>query len=71
MDFPDPPVAVQPERFHRRLEIVVAKSGMERERLLQWILAYTGLSAAWMIGDGDHPAVDLAVAELALAEIER
>jgi streptomycin 6-kinase len=71
MDFPDPPVAVLPERFQRRLEIVVVRSGMERVRLLEWILAYTGLSAAWIIGDGDHPAVDLALAELALAELER
>ena len=43
------------------LDIVVAQSGLQRKRLLQWIIAWTGLSAAWFIGDGDDPAVDLAV----------
>ena len=37
---------------------------------MAWILAWTGLSAAWILGDGDAPFVDLAVAELALSEID-
>lgn len=65
------PVAVLPERFRRRLEIVTERGGLERDRLLAWILAYAGLSAAWLIGDGEHPTVDLAIAELALTEIGR
>jgi streptomycin 6-kinase len=71
MDHLSPPVATVPERFQRRLEIVVARSGIERRRLLHWIIAWTGLSAAWILGDGDHPAVDLRVAELAIAELDR
>ena len=51
-DASKPPVGTRPERFARRLEIVVARSGMERRRLLQWIVAWTGLSAAWFLGDG-------------------
>jgi streptomycin 6-kinase len=43
---------------------------MERRRLLQWILAWTGLSAAWFLEDGDPLAeVDLRIAELAAAEL--
>ncbi|HEX2842380.1 aminoglycoside phosphotransferase family protein [Hyphomicrobium sp.] len=72
-DIEDParPVAVLPERFLRRLEIVVERSGLERKRLLQWVLAYTGLSAAWLLNDGEGADIDLAVAKLALAEIDR
>src|SRR5262249_49598177 len=70
MDHPSPAVATLPERFARRLEIVVERAGMDRHRLLQWIVAWTGLSAAWIIGDGDHPAVDLQIAELAIAALD-
>jgi len=64
-------VATLPERFVRRLEIVTERSGLDRRRLLLWIIAWTGLSAAWIINDGDVPAVDLQIAEFALAEINR
>ncbi len=72
-DTEDParPVAVRPERFRRRLEIVSERSGVGRGRLLKWIFAYAGLSAAWIIDDGRDPTVDLAIAELAAAEIDR
>ncbi|MCC7250247.1 aminoglycoside phosphotransferase family protein [Hyphomicrobium sp.] len=71
MDDPSQPVAVLPERFRRRLDIVVDAAGLERARLLKWILAYTGLSAAWCLNDGQSAEVDLRVAELALAEADR
>lgn len=71
MDDPTRPVAVLPERFRRRIEIGVERSGLERARLLNWILAYTGLSAAWLINDGEGAEVDLAIAALALAEFDR
>jgi streptomycin 6-kinase len=34
-------------------------------------LAFAGLSAAWILADGDAPDLDLAVAELALAELAK
>jgi streptomycin 6-kinase len=68
---PDPPVATVPGRFERRLEIVLAKSGLERERLLKWILAWCGLSATWFLGDEDPLAeVNFAVAERVLVALE-
>ncbi|WP_437819573.1 aminoglycoside phosphotransferase family protein [Sorangium sp. So ce1078] len=72
-DLADPtrPVATEPGRFSRRLEIVVEAAGLERTRLLRWILAWTGLSAAWFLEDGDSLAIDLHVAELAAAELDR
>jgi streptomycin 6-kinase len=68
---PSAPVAVNPERFQRRLEIVAARAGLDRDRLANWILAYSGLSAAWLIGDGDDANVDFQIAALAAAELAR
>jgi streptomycin 6-kinase len=73
-DLADPtrPVATQPGRFVRRLEIVAQAAGLERQRLLRWILAWTGLSAAWFLSDGDPlAAIDLQVADFAAAELDR
>lgn len=68
---PEPPVATLPGRFERRLEIVLAKSGLERERLLKWILAWCGLSAVWFLGDEDPLAeVNFAVAERAIVALD-
>lgn len=67
---PEPPVAVAPGAFERRLEIVLAKSGLERQRLLRWIIAWCGLSASWFLEDDDPLAgVNLAVAERAIAAL--
>lgn len=72
-DLADParPVATDPARFARRLEIVTEAAGLDRTRLLRWILAWTGLSAAWFLEDGTAPAIDLRVAELSAAELDR
>jgi streptomycin 6-kinase len=68
---PEPPVATVPGRFERRLEIVLAKSGLERERLLKWILAWCGLSTAWFLEDEDPLAeINLAVAKRAIAALK-
>jgi streptomycin 6-kinase len=72
-DLADPtrPVAAEPGRFARRLAVVADATGMERERLLRWILAWTGLSAAWFLGDGASPNIGLQVAGMAAAELDR
>ncbi|GAA0275368.1 hypothetical protein LNAOJCKE_1035 [Methylorubrum aminovorans] len=69
---PTRPVATEPGRFERRLDVVAQAAGLERRRLLLWILASTGLSASWFLGDGDPlAAIDLQIAELAAAELDR
>ena len=73
-DLADPahPVATLPGRFEARLDQVGRHAKVERQRLLRWILAWAGLSAAWFLGDGDPLAkIDLTVAELAAAELDR
>jgi streptomycin 6-kinase len=40
---------------------------VEPSRILQWIVAWTGLSAAWFISDGDDKgtATDLTINDIA------
>ena len=68
---PDDRSALAPGRFSRQATVVAEAAGLDRVRLLKWTLAFTGLSAAWILADGDRPELDLAVAELAAAELAR
>lgn len=47
----DHSIATGPGRVIRQVDIVSEASDIHRRRLLQWILAYAGLSAAWAIND--------------------
>lgn len=67
---PETDIAVTaPDRFRRRLDIVSEAAGLERKHLLQWILAWAGLSAAWWLSDGVRPEIDFRIAELAAGEL--
>lgn len=66
---PTPPVAIVPGCFARRLDLILARSGLERRRLLQWVVAWCGLSAAWYMGDGDDAAIDLDIARQAQSQL--
>ncbi len=68
---PDRTTATRPGRLSRQVEVVAESAGLERRRLLQWILAWAGLSALWLFNDGLQPLPDLLVAEQAAAELER
>ncbi len=67
---PELETAADPGRFARQLEVIVAASGLDRERLLRWVIAFAGLSAAWFDEDGDAAGRehDFAVADLAARE---
>jgi streptomycin 6-kinase len=66
---PDRETAIAPGRLARQVEVVAQAAGVERGRLLRWILAYAGLSAAWSLEDGEEPRLGLSVAEIAAAEL--
>lgn len=66
---PDTATALRPGRLQGYLAQVSEQARMEPKRLLMWILAYSGLSAAWILGDGDGARFDLSIAELAAAEL--
>lgn len=73
LDDPSCPVATRPGVFASRLQAVAEAARLDRQRLMNWILAWTGLSAAWFFSDGQPQmaAIDLRVAELAAAELDR
>lgn len=53
------------ERLPGRVEQVASRAAVDPRRLLQWTVAFTGLSAAWIVNDGGDPVLDLAVASAA------
>jgi streptomycin 6-kinase len=65
---PDPETSAVPGRLARQAAIVIEAAVIERKRLLQWIIAWSGLSASWQIKDGVSADLTLAVAETALRE---
>lgn len=67
---PDDASAQAPGRFPRRIAIISQAAGIERHRLLQWVLAWAGLSATWMIEDGAEPGGRLALARLAASALD-
>lgn len=58
-------IATDPDIFQRRVAQICQLAGLERQRLLQWILAWAGLSAAWFMEDGEAADIDFRVAEQA------
>ncbi|OCP19022.1 MULTISPECIES: aminoglycoside phosphotransferase family protein [unclassified Ensifer] len=70
---PELPLVIAPGRLRRHLPIVAEQTGLGPRRILQWVLAYAGLSAAWFLEDGDDLGVesDLTMAAIAIAELER
>lgn len=63
-------IATDPAIFQRRVEQVCRLAGLDRRRLLQWILAWSGLSAAWFMEDGQAADIDFRVAELAARALD-
>ncbi|MEX3020054.1 aminoglycoside phosphotransferase family protein [Kluyvera sp. STS39-E] len=70
LGYPEPRVAVVAEIFKQRLATVSEAASLDKTRLLQWIVAWCGLSATWLLEDNEPTATVSAVAKLALAELE-
>jgi len=66
---PDFEVATRPDRLETQMHLVCKMAGLDKNRLLKWILAYAGLSAAWHLEDGTNPKLALTIANLTLALI--
>jgi streptomycin 6-kinase len=49
------------------LAVVIDVAGLERQRLLRWVMAHAALSAAWFLEDGlrTEASKELAVADIA------
>ena len=70
---PEHLVATAPGRLARQVEVVAHTARLERRRLLQWILAWAGLSTTWLIEEGSHERAKatIRIAEIAGAEIDK
>ncbi len=66
---PDHDTASAPGRFARQLQVVSQAAGLDERRLLQWVLAWAGLSAVWHMTDGTSPETALMVAQIAAAQL--
>ena len=44
---PHPQVTLRPGRFDEHVSLISDATGIERDRLLHWVVAWAGLSAAW------------------------
>ena len=63
--------ALAPGVLARRAHVIAEAAGLDRIRLLHWVVAWSGLSAIWFI-EGNEPEkarLPLTVAEIAAAEL--
>lgn len=68
---PDAATATQAGRFERQAIRIAREAKLDVRRLLQWAVAFFGLSAAWQLEEGGMPELDLALAARALAMLEQ
>jgi streptomycin 6-kinase len=66
---PDAATALAAGRFGRQVDLLADIAALDRRRLLQWALAFAGLSAAWHLADNEPADLDIAVAGLAAAAL--
>ena len=66
---PDAETAFRPARIARQAGVVAAAARLEPRRLMRWLLAHAGVSAAWCMADGFDPTDALKLAEIARAEL--
>ncbi len=67
---PDAETALARCRFGRRVAMVTQAAALERRRLLQWIMAWAGLSALWLLEDGISADFRLEMAEMTSAHLD-
>jgi streptomycin 6-kinase len=67
---PDAETATTPGRLSRQARVIAEAARLEHDRLLAWIVAWAGLSAAFNLDDGLPPNAALTMVELAAAELD-
>ena len=63
---PDVETSLKPGRFAHQVDLISESAQLDRRRFLAWVVAFTGLSAAWIYSDGNEPVHDLAINALAV-----
>ncbi|NBF11462.1 aminoglycoside phosphotransferase family protein [Pseudomonas sp. Fl4BN1] len=69
---PQLPSATDPARFTRQVQIIAKAADLQPRRLVQWVLAFSGLSAAWFLQDQHPPGAhhQLKLAALAVQALQ-
>jgi streptomycin 6-kinase len=67
---PNATVASEPERLSKQARFVSGLADMDVKRLLRWIIAWSGLSASWMLEDAVDAQLPMRVGQLAAKELE-
>jgi streptomycin 6-kinase len=68
---PDDRTATMPGRLARQIRVVAEAADVKPNRLLSWVLAWAGLSAAFAVEDRVSANTALKVGEFAAAELNR
>lgn len=68
---PDLSTAGSPERLSRQVRLIARLARIEVERLLRWIIAWSALSASWMLEDGNDPVLPITVGGIAEKELDQ
>ncbi|WP_145577907.1 aminoglycoside phosphotransferase family protein [Yersinia mollaretii] len=68
---PDFTVATSPGRLTRQADIIAESAGLDRHRLILWIVAWAGLSAAWHLESRSNADTALTVANIAFNSLHR
>jgi streptomycin 6-kinase len=66
---PDITIATYPGRLQQQATIIAETAHLDRTRLIQWVLAYAGLSAAWHLEEGTDAELAIAVAQIAFSAL--
>jgi streptomycin 6-kinase len=67
---PDPATATAPGRFARQVGVAAEAGALDSRRLIEWTLAFAGLSAAWHLADGSSAELDFAIGAIAAAALK-
>lgn len=65
---PDLPTCNDPVRFKRQLDVIAQAANLSHPRLLQWVVAHAGLSAAWFLEDGERQRANINLEVVRLAQ---
>jgi len=66
---PDIQTATSPVRLSRQIKLIASEASLDPKRLCIWIIAWAGLSAAWILDDGEDAKLQMTVAEIAINEL--
>lgn len=66
---PNAKIALTPGRMQQQLSVVCNYTGISYNHLLQWIVAWTALSAIWMLKDGADASDAVALNTIALEKL--